>query len=218
MTPPLTTTARDPDPPEPGGRATLLGALVILVVGVVLGAVHNSFGLASKPPHGVSWIMGPEPAVPLPTVESAIGATSPPAAVPTTDPASAGAAADVPVIPDVPGPLSIELPTLKKLWDAGAVIMIDARDPSAYHAGHIQGATNLTLAEAMSQPERLKAIDAGGRPIAVYCSGTACGLSEEVAHVLIEAGKRRVLVFPGGFPAWQEAGYPVTTSPPAGAP
>jgi rhodanese-related sulfurtransferase len=123
----------------------------------------------------------------------------------------------VPAIPDVPGPLSIELATLKKLWDADQVILIDARDPSSYVAGHIQGAKNLTLAEAMTQPERLKAIDPQGRAIAVYCSGTACGLSEEVANVLVEAGKRKVLVFPGGYPAWQEAGYPVTTAAPSPA-
>ena len=120
------------------------------------------------------------------------------------------APADVPVIPDVPEPLKLEIATLKKLYDAGAALVIDAREAAEYSDGHIRGAVNLPYNDAMAEPERVKKLDPAGRPIVVYCSGGDCELSRDLAKVLIEAGKRRVLIFEGGFPEWQGAGYPVT--------
>src|SRR5262249_58610627 len=45
-----------------------------------------------------------------------------------TPSAAATAAADVPAIPDVTGPLKLELATLKKLYAANAALIIDARE------------------------------------------------------------------------------------------
>jgi rhodanese-related sulfurtransferase len=35
----------------------------------------------------------------------------------------------------------------------------------------------------------------------------------DLARVLIEAGKRRVLVYEGGYPEWQSAGYEIARGP-----
>ena len=47
------------------------------------------------------------------------------------------------------------------------------------------------------------------RPIIAYCGGGTCEISMGVADALIARGHRKVLVFMGGFPEWEAAGYPV---------
>jgi rhodanese-related sulfurtransferase len=127
--------------------------------------------------------------------------------------ATTSAAADVPVIPDVTGPLKLELATLKKLYAANAALVIDAREAADYAGGHISGALSLPYNDAMAEPERVKKLDPAGRPIVIYCSGGDCELSMDLAKLLVEAGKRRVLVYEGGFPEWQGAGLPVAKGP-----
>ena len=56
----------------------------------------------------------------------------------------------------------------------------------------------------------MKKLDPKGRPIVVYCSGGECELSMNLAKLMVENGKRKVLVYEGGFPEWQGAGMPVT--------
>jgi len=115
------------------------------------------------------------------------------------------------VIPDVKGPLKLELASLKKLYDAGAVLVVDARDAAEYAAGHIAGATSLPYNDALGDPGRIERLGEAGRPIAVYCSGGTCELSMELAKLMLEHGRKRVLVYEGGYPEWREAGYPVAS-------
>src|SRR5689334_18877431 len=64
--------------------------------------------------------------VPQPTEPPALAPGEPPApaaAAPPPDPPHA-ALAPLPVIPDVPGPLTIELATFKHLYDAGRVLVV----------------------------------------------------------------------------------------------
>jgi rhodanese-related sulfurtransferase len=141
-------------------------------------------------------------------------AASTPAASPPAPAASAagstGAAANLPTIPDVTGPLKVELATFKKLYDAGAALVIDAREAEEYTEGHIAGATSLPYNDAMAEPDKVKKLDPAGKPIVIYCSGGDCELSMDLAKLLVENGKRKVLVYEGGFPEWSGAGYAVT--------
>jgi rhodanese-related sulfurtransferase len=123
-----------------------------------------------------------------------------------------GAVADAPELPEIPDlgrPMQVELAALKQLWDAGAVVVVDAREPHEFAAGHIPGAINLPFDEVVSDPSRLEALDAAGRPIVTYCGGGQCELSLSLAHELVAAGHGRVLVYMGGFPEWEQAGYAV---------
>ena len=117
---------------------------------------------------------------------------------------------DLPTIPDVTGPLKVEMATFKKLYDAGAALVIDAREKEEYTDGHITGATSLPYNDAMAEPDKVKKLDPAGKPIVVYCSGGDCELSMDLAKLLVENGKRKVLVYEGGFPEWSGAGYAVT--------
>jgi rhodanese-related sulfurtransferase len=113
------------------------------------------------------------------------------------------------VIPDVPGPLTLELPAFKQLYDASAALVVDARETSQYAEGHIAGAVSLPYNGALAEPEKVAALEPARRPIVVYCSGGTCEVAMDLAKFLIESGKRRVLVYAGGYPEWLAAGYPV---------
>jgi rhodanese-related sulfurtransferase len=228
---------------DPRLGATLRGAVVIVLAGLALGALHNTIGRTSRPPRGLPWsatanvplrlealqdapvtVVPPNgvvaldpgkpaaprvgPAKPAPSAQRTTTTTTPTPAATTPPPASAPASA-LPVIPDLDRPVRLELASLKKLYDAGAVLVVDARDASEYADGHVAGALSLPFNDASGDPSRIEHLGEAGRPIAVYCSGGACELSMDLAKLMIEHGRKKVLVFEGGYPEWQAASYPV---------
>ncbi len=133
---------------------------------------------------------------------------TPPAAsaapAPTASPTVA--APDVPTIPDTREPLEVQYPLVKKLFDAGAALFVDARSPEEFAEGHIRGAVNLPFDDVFRKPELAKTLADGGKPIVAYCDGGDCELSRNLAFSLIEGGHRKVLVFTGGTAGWTAAG------------
>ena len=121
---------------------------------------------------------------------------------------------DLPPIPDVGRPIPMNLSRAKQFFDKKAAMFIDARDPDEYAAGRIPGAVNLP-SEAITDPERLENLDSRGRPVIVYCGGGTCEVSTNLAFALMQAGKKEVLVFMGGYPEWEAAGFPVERGAPA---
>ena len=119
------------------------------------------------------------------------------------------AAGDLPPIPDLAQPIQMQLGAVKKYFDAGAAVFIDARPKEEYDAGHIPGALNLPYDQAVTDPARLESFDAGGKPIVVYCGGGTCELSMNLAWAMIQSGQKKLLVFMGGIPEWEGAGYPL---------
>ncbi|HEU4562331.1 MAG TPA: MBL fold metallo-hydrolase [Longimicrobium sp.] len=86
---------------------------------------------------------------------------------------------------------------------AGAVEIIDVRNPSEFEAGHIPGAVNLPLGRL---PERLGEIPRG-RPLVVHCQS---GARASVAIGLLQArGFDEVAHLTGDFSQWSAAGRPV---------
>jgi rhodanese-related sulfurtransferase len=197
---PAAGTRREPSPPAASGSA-----------GKQPAGASSPAHAATPAPANAGATAGASASVPAPTRASGEGAA--PAGAAATAAAPTSVAADLPVIPDVTGPLKLELATLKKLYAANAALVIDAREAPEYADGHISGALSLPYNDAMAEPERVKKLDPAGRPIVIYCSGGDCELSMDLAKVLIEAGKRKVLVYEGGFPEWQGAGMPVAKGP-----
>ena len=132
-----------------------------------------------------------------------------PAQVPGQTPAQAQARPPLPFIPESDQPVQVKLATAKLLFDAGAALFLDAREPSDFQAGHIPGALQMTREDALDNPDRVKALPVRGRPIVTYCDGGPCEASLELARALVGAGYRKVLVFSGGYPEWVAAGHPV---------
>jgi rhodanese-related sulfurtransferase len=117
----------------------------------------------------------------------------------------------LPEIPEIERPLSTELDTVKQFFDAKAALLLDTREAEEYAEGHIPGALSYPYDRVGEDPRVLDRLDPDGRPIIAYCGGGTCEISMGVADALIARGFRKVLVYMGGFPEWQAAGYPVVT-------
>lgn len=186
------------------------GAILIVVIGSMLGLGFNYLGLQSN--QGVPWI-AVDPMDRLQEMETVTASELDPDAFLTdvTDPLAVpgDSASKLPEIPAVGRPVQIELGALKQYWDAGAALIADAREDWEYEESHIAGAVSLPYDMAVTDPVRLETLTDRDRPIIVYCGGGACELSIKLADELIFSGYQRVAVFMGGFPEWVEAGYPV---------
>ena len=131
-------------------------------------------------------------------------------------PPDAAAKPDLPVVPDLDQPIEVKLAFAKRFFDAGpgAAVIVDAREPDEYAAGHIAGARSLPYGDAAAKPELLEPFKKLGRPLVLYC-GVGCESSHELGKLMTSEGIRKVLVFTEGFEAWRDAGYPVEKGAPA---
>lgn len=120
-------------------------------------------------------------------------------------------ARSTPVPPTATGPLPLGLMQVKELFDTREGLFIDARDRSAYRAGHIRGAHSLPLGDADALIPALLHTTPRDHLLVIYCNGYDCHDSMALADKLIVAGYRQVFVFEGGYPEWRDAGYPTAT-------
>lgn len=223
------------------------GVTVILIAGVALGLAQNALmrrgetvaGLKDYQRRSLTWIKREVVAPRLEDVASAsVPADGAPAATeaapepkpapgpepkaeaapaPPPAPVATQEAAALPPIPNLPHPLQMQLPAVKLFFDRDAATIVDARTREEYAEGHIPGSISLPYDEAITDPAKLESFDAKGRPIIVYCGGGTCELSMNLAFAMLQAGQKKLLVYMGGFPEWQGAGYPVATGGEPGA-
>jgi rhodanese-related sulfurtransferase len=191
------TSARGPSGERRGGTL-VRQALGLVAVGTVLGVAFNVAGLYySDPQYGLAWIPEPREVLDFETLS---------AEEPRPGPAPAET---IPPIPAVGEPLMIGLDMVGRYHEAGAALIVDARDSGSFAEGHIPGAVNVPYGEAT--PDAVEALDPGDRPIIVYCGGDGCEISIDLAWDLIGYGHDRVAVYEGGFPEWRSAGRVVAT-------
>jgi len=101
---------------------------------------------------------------------------------------------------------AITLDQALELYQKGTVF-VDAREPEYYQEGHIKGAWNIPFfLELVFKLDSLQGKDA---PIVIYCSGDECGSSEDLAYELQAEGFSNLLVFKGGWTAWNTSGHPI---------
>jgi len=109
------------------------------------------------------------------------------------------------------GDETIEAAEARGRLDQGA-LFLDARPLAFYQMSHIPGALALPeddfdRAFTALEPRLRASFD-----VVVYCSGFGCEASHLVARRLKERGIPAV-VLSEGWPAWQEAGYPIKEGP-----
>jgi len=92
--------------------------------------------------------------------------------------------------------------------EAGEAIVLDARSPAEFEAGHILGATNLPEEHFMEYYPEVAEPLPREFPLIVYCQGGLCDQSHEVLKQLEEFGFQELYLFKEGWEKWEELGYP----------
>jgi TolB-like protein/rhodanese-related sulfurtransferase len=112
---------------------------------------------------------------------------------------------------DVTGATTIDRKQAKELHDRG-VKFVDVRAAKGFASGHAPGAFNLDVATEFSR-DSLSRIVGKDEEFVLSCHGKTCADSAYASAKALMWGFKRVYYFAGGFPAWEEAGYPVKASP-----
>ena len=107
---------------------------------------------------------------------------------------------------------AVPIEELLKRARSKAVVILDARPPSEYAAGHIPGAISVPVDELN---RRLKQLPKGKQYVA-YCRGPYCVYADRAVELLLAKG-RRARRLKEGFPEWRAAGLPVATGEKPGA-
>jgi rhodanese-related sulfurtransferase len=106
--------------------------------------------------------------------------------------------ADVPVVSLADVAASVNKP---------GVIIVDARLPRDYEAGHIPGAINFPISAGWIDGSRLLAGVPRGNRVIVYCQSESCTWSTEVASDIAFRGFTNVSVYHGGWVEWYQHEY-----------
>jgi rhodanese-related sulfurtransferase len=112
---------------------------------------------------------------------------------------------------EVDGATTIDVREAKALHDRG-VKFVDVRAARGFAPSHIPGAYNLVVAAELSR-ESLGRIAGTDEEVVLSCHGKTCPDSAYASAKAVIWGYKHVYYFAGGFPAWQEAGYPVESTP-----
>jgi rhodanese-related sulfurtransferase len=98
----------------------------------------------------------------------------------------------------------------ERVGDA-ATIILDARVPEQYEAGHLPRARNLPVGEVDPRLVAYASLLTMQTPILVYCGGADCGDALELAVKLRALGFEDLTLYPGGYAEWIELGGAVRT-------
>jgi rhodanese-related sulfurtransferase len=113
-----------------------------------------------------------------------------------------------------PGINFVKAEELKDWLDQGrSFLLIDARSPAEFAAGHIPQAVNRHAEHPSSRPAEHKE---QGLPVVIYCAGPSGSSHSPCARAIIQAlqsSSQQVYWFKGGMTAWQSQGYPVERFP-----
>jgi rhodanese-related sulfurtransferase len=163
---------------------------MIILAGIIAGGVHSMYKPVRVRPVEV---ITPAPVPPARGAESTQTATE---VTPEAAPAALG--------------LEITVAQAADLYNDGAQFL-DARSKSDYEKGHVEGSFHLasdTFNTAAGQ-QTIAMLDRS-QVLVVYCGGGACDASHNLVILLQQAGYMRCHVMTDGYPAWQQAGMPVS--------
>jgi rhodanese-related sulfurtransferase len=104
---------------------------------------------------------------------------------------------------------AISLAEMKRIFDEGTAILLDARDASEYEQGHIPGAINIPYDRIPEYFDVLNSQVPMDAQVVCYCRSVTCDFSDQLATELKVMGYQNVSVFSGGWEQWTTAGYSI---------
>jgi len=115
--------------------------------------------------------------------------------------------------PQPPQFVSVTWPQAKEQLADGRTVLVDARMPSFYEAGHIPNAISVPASSGPEDLDKFKAqYPPPATPLIIYCNGEQCHLSHALATILTaQYGYTNIKVMSGGYNEYLRA---VATQPP----
>jgi rhodanese-related sulfurtransferase len=167
--------------------------------------LQRELGLASAPPNAPSSSQdNPTEQAPAEPGNSSVGASArrevaeAGAARKTTQPAVQPAES----LPQEPRIRAVRYEQVLQLLQHPEVLIIDARRPEDYAAGHIPGARNVFAYDFPAHIPEFITLPRT-KPILIYCDGGQCELSHYLAEQLQNLGFQRLYIYEGGWEEWQ---------------
>lgn len=102
----------------------------------------------------------------------------------------------------------IPLDQAKQLWQTGAALFLDAREPADFATGHIGNSLNLPAQSFAQHFGDLAPLLTPESPLVLYCDGTECELSQRLRESLRQLGYTNTHLLFNGMTAWRQAGLP----------
>ncbi len=103
---------------------------------------------------------------------------------------------------------TVDAETVYEHVQNGSAILIDARDPHEYEAGHIPGALLLPASEFNEYFQAEGEALPRDYPLVVYCQGGDCEESHEVLQELENEGFQELYSYIEGWNGWKKTNYP----------
>ncbi len=107
--------------------------------------------------------------------------------------------------------IEISVHDARQLCLDGKAIVLDARSPEDYQAGHIDCAVNLPWVSFDEYFQNISEKLPEDKTIITYCDGETCNLSKELAMMLTDLGFKDVKVLVNGWSVWVQNQFPTET-------
>ncbi len=99
-----------------------------------------------------------------------------------------------------------ETEDVRALIAEGAALLFDARPVKDYDTGRLPGALPFPDTRRVEYYPEYADLLTESQRVVVYCSGKTCDESLQLAFFLRSHGHTNLVLYVGGFSAWQEAG------------
>jgi rhodanese-related sulfurtransferase len=103
----------------------------------------------------------------------------------------------------------VSLDEARRIVESGTHIILDARPPADFAAGHLAGAFSVPSEEMEKYLPAVMPMLTREQAIMTYCSGHECDESLKLSQHLLQNGFTNVVLFVGGFTDWTAAKLPV---------
>jgi rhodanese-related sulfurtransferase len=104
----------------------------------------------------------------------------------------------------------ITLAEAEELFSKGEALFIDSRSEDTFKSGHILKAINIPFVKYQNEGSMKLHSHPFEETLVVYCDGSECQLSVELAKLLHKKGFKNIRVFFGGWTEWMNEGLPVS--------
>ena len=110
---------------------------------------------------------------------------------------------------DYPNITFITLPEAEDLFLQGDTAFIDSRTSDKYRSGRILGAVNIPFEGEHTEDSLDSLTFPPDKTLVIYCDGSECQSSVQLAKVLHDSGFVSIKVFFGGWEEWLREGLPI---------